>query len=405
MQIKFLFFLILSLPIFSIAQESIPDSSKMVTLRIDPANARGGSVSDVFSEVEFIPLETTKESLFGKIDRLEVVDDNFVFFDRDTKAVYVFAKNGKFRTKIDESKTHSKNFNSFKLAKLSNEDCIQIKTNENQLYFTLAGVLLKTVPNGKSITVDDPKTFFTTHTNYVATGVRDTIDATKPLYEIVTYKNGNIIGQYFKVPPPKIGTYSFFRTYTGVFDSGIKDQLYFLRPKDYNVYLATANKVSIAYRFVFPLANTLPKDFDINPKYDDAVRWLTDNAAVIYGIGNTFLLDNLFFFKAESRNGRNNFVYYLKEKSLISIEDLQPDTTSQFLPISGLGTDNFFKSVGLNTLVAGNFYTSTSSLVMFSVYEQQGITKHKLDPRLTKYFAEQNRKSNPVIIRLKPKTD
>ncbi|MEO8399854.1 MAG: hypothetical protein ABI550_08590, partial [Ignavibacteriaceae bacterium] len=36
-------------------------------LRIDPAQAYGGSLASVFSSIEYIPLETTKESLFGDV--------------------------------------------------------------------------------------------------------------------------------------------------------------------------------------------------------------------------------------------------------------------------------------------------------------------------------------------------
>ncbi|WP_449436084.1 6-bladed beta-propeller [Pedobacter steynii] len=80
------------------------DSSKMVTLRIDPSSARGSTVSQFFDEVNFIPLETTKESLFGSISQLKMTNDNYFVFDWETKAVLIFTKSGKYVAKVSASK-------------------------------------------------------------------------------------------------------------------------------------------------------------------------------------------------------------------------------------------------------------------------------------------------------------
>ena len=52
--------------------------AQSTTIRIDPAHARSGTASQIFEEVNYIPLETTKESLFGKIDQLAVTEDYFI---------------------------------------------------------------------------------------------------------------------------------------------------------------------------------------------------------------------------------------------------------------------------------------------------------------------------------------
>src|SRR5689334_22569280 len=85
----------------AVAQRIIPvDSSKTETLRIDPSNAVGGNASDFFTEVNYIPLETTGESLFGSISKLEITDDYFIIFDYNTHAILIFNKDGKFHAKI-----------------------------------------------------------------------------------------------------------------------------------------------------------------------------------------------------------------------------------------------------------------------------------------------------------------
>ncbi|WP_449438730.1 6-bladed beta-propeller [Pedobacter steynii] len=85
----------------ALAQKVIPvDTSKMMTLRIDPMNANGGNASEIFESVTYIPLETTKESTFGIIEHLEVTDDRFVILDKNTNCILLFKKDGKFVGKI-----------------------------------------------------------------------------------------------------------------------------------------------------------------------------------------------------------------------------------------------------------------------------------------------------------------
>lgn len=70
----YVFSALLFLSINAFSQAGKVDSTGMVTLRIDPQTARGANVSQVFDEVKFIPLETTKESLFGSINDLKIVE-------------------------------------------------------------------------------------------------------------------------------------------------------------------------------------------------------------------------------------------------------------------------------------------------------------------------------------------
>src|SRR3569833_2319900 len=68
-------------------------------LRIDPSQAYGGKVSEYFEQVNYIPLETTKESLFGDINQLAITDSSFVITDMDTRAVLFFTRKGRYITK------------------------------------------------------------------------------------------------------------------------------------------------------------------------------------------------------------------------------------------------------------------------------------------------------------------
>lgn len=60
--------------IFVLLAPSILTNAQATILRIHPSSARGGIVSQLFDKIKFIPLETTKESLFGRIDQLEATE-------------------------------------------------------------------------------------------------------------------------------------------------------------------------------------------------------------------------------------------------------------------------------------------------------------------------------------------
>jgi len=69
-------------------------------LRILPDQASGGNVSDYFESVEYIPLETTKESLLGDVHQMIVTNGSYVIYDNDTKSVYFFDLKGSYLMKV-----------------------------------------------------------------------------------------------------------------------------------------------------------------------------------------------------------------------------------------------------------------------------------------------------------------
>ncbi|WP_323757603.1 6-bladed beta-propeller [Roseivirga sp.] len=59
---------------------------------------------DIFKKnIRFTPLETTDESLFGKIDEFVLTDSRYIVADRSTNSILVFFHDGKFDFKIDRS--------------------------------------------------------------------------------------------------------------------------------------------------------------------------------------------------------------------------------------------------------------------------------------------------------------
>ncbi|TKG94746.1 6-bladed beta-propeller [Puteibacter caeruleilacunae] len=58
---------------------------------------------NIFKSFKYIPLETTPECLIGNIEKIEMLDDHLIIFDRFvTKKIFVFNINGKFITTLGE---------------------------------------------------------------------------------------------------------------------------------------------------------------------------------------------------------------------------------------------------------------------------------------------------------------
>ena len=80
---------------------SYSDTNQLKTITIDPDNVKvPGNASEIFSEYDFILLETKKESLIGSIDQLIIHDNKFIIMDELSKSVFSFDKRGKFLNKI-----------------------------------------------------------------------------------------------------------------------------------------------------------------------------------------------------------------------------------------------------------------------------------------------------------------
>lgn len=387
----------------SYAQESTVDTSKVRVLRIDPATANGGSMSQVFEEIDFIPLQSTKESMFGDIKQLETTENFYIIFDDDTKCILIFDKNGIFKNKINMGKIiggkidpQDIDVHSFKLV---DSKLIEFSTSNKAYKFDTEGKQIGEPIDIKREHISN-ETYFFKDSTYIESYFKVNSNF---LYQYVYLKQGKIKSKYFKLETGKnssegdfaVGGPSFIQTT----ENG---KLYGVRNYDYNIYQLDNNGISIAFRLIFPSKNTLPKDFNTNKIYKGKrLQYFFKNAENIFGIGYTYGIGDYLYFKCGSlsSNIRKNgsFVYDLKNDYLISLNRLDPDSLSHNLPIIGTW-DNDFKKFDGNYL-----YASLSSLELFSFYEQVKKKNPQYPIAMQNYFKKGSKKDNPVLIRLKPK--
>jgi hypothetical protein len=398
------------------AQQGKIDSTEMLTLRIDPQSARGAAVSQVFSEVEFIPLETTKESLFGNISQLKIIDDHYIIFDYDTKSILIFGNDGKYKAKInannmqpeknDKNKTE---FYGFITEKENNSNYIVVFTGPRIFYFDLTGKLVKKImekdyPNRHN--TRDLK--FADQNTVVRPDFLEKKGKDSTYYELgIINKNKDSVG-YFPYNINRYENDEFWGSGARTYQSTPNEVLY-LNYHSYDIYKARPAKVSLAYHIIFPAVNSLPNDFSTNPVYvKKRGEYFRNNPKVFYGLSNTFLIGDNLYFKMHSygwdRSMKKALIYNLKTSELTSVQDLEPDALSYFLPVTDANGDFYdFINRGFQLYQNGYFYTNYSSLAMFAFKEQSEGKTAKYPPSLEAYFKTQNKKSNPILIKLKPK--
>ncbi len=395
----------------ALCQPAKIDSSNMLTLRLNLQDARGASVSQVFENVNFIPLETTKESLFGNISQLKTLKGHYIIFDYDTRAVLIFSSTGKFRAKIDgrminEGDTEEKGktqFYGFEIRPHQEDSIIAINSNKHLHCFNLDGKRVAKILSKDAYTRDMilPGSDAKVRPGYVRKLGNDSTH-----YEFAILTKTDTL-PYF---PFDIDRYKKDEFWDGAkfFSYGIPGEMFFVNLHGFNLYKVTPSKLSLAYRIILPASNTLPQDFNTNPIYvKKRGEFFRSNPNVFYRISFAYQIHNNLYMQmscfASPSEVKKAIIYNLKTTEMTSLQDLQPDSLSHFLPVNDAGHYYDFVNRGFLLLKDDYLYTSYSSLAMFSFKEQLGDTQKTFSPLLDEYFKTQNRKSNPVIVQLKPK--
>ncbi|MES2426892.1 MAG: 6-bladed beta-propeller [Bacteroidota bacterium] len=407
--------------IFSVFAQKIikVDSSHVQTLRIDPSNATGGNASDFFTEVNYIPLETTKESLFGSISKLEITDDYYIILDYNTHAILIFTKTGKFHAKIKSSENSKNYIYNFSINKWEKQIIYTADGYKNLTYCDYDGKVIKTTKLDGETAKDEISQyefFFLGPDKTVTTGYENRMEPTDKYYKpfakslIIYAKTDHKVtaqGLPFKKSEGKIEyTYNGLGPLTSF---GVDTAYFYSKMWDYAIYTVTPNAIKFTYKFIFPLLLSLPTDFMTNKLYaDKKVEWTEKNGDVLTGLGNFFRTGNNLVFKTFSRNGYNNkednLIYNLKSGSLIAYKHIQQDERSYFMPIyDQVGWT--FNNRGILACTGGCLYTSVSAVGMFKAYEDNADKKVKYPPALAEYFKKGNMKDNPAILQLKLKDE
>ncbi|ACU64045.1 6-bladed beta-propeller [Chitinophaga pinensis] len=390
-------------------------SEELTSIRVSPRDAMGGNVADFCDSVRYIPLETKKESIFGFISHLQVSDNYFVFFDYDTKAIYIFSKQGKYISKIrelpvDDWTADKYNVLSrFQLNKTNDEINVvyhNYRKNSHWLVVFAADGKVKKKQALPAFTTGLSDQFFAVSANTFLCSNNFFPESKlethykEPSYFYLLHNFDTITGGILPVDPD---------------DRFLKRNAY--RGFDYNASMATASswsryldytlrliddslKVS-SYQFIFPAAmvpeaqvfnnKKVFNDIDSTDYYLSGKRIITKVSCV--GTYDSYLL--LFLEYATNTVSLSNYyLYSLTSQTLYSFDAITPDKQSYFLPIA---------NNGIGTINKGYVYNEVAAFQLFNAIKTDKQKLWKSDPALKTYLSSGNSKGNPVIIEMKLK--
>jgi 6-bladed beta-propeller len=384
-------------------------AQEMTTLRIDPATAIGGNASQLIEDVSFITLESKGESIFGSIDQLVVTPEYYIILDTQTSAILLFDKSGKYHHKIKPRRANKNGY--FYLYRFSYDkfnQLIQVPDEDGASCYNTDGKFIKKIKT-YSYAYDMLNIARGKTAGYSYRADRRGKDSIG--YQVVIMDEQGISQKHL----PYNLKYAPIES-SDILSSG-QSSLYptedtaalFAHPYDFKVYYLSAHSFYPAYNFVFPMSQTLPRDFLTDSTLNGKrVSFLENNKALYYNMDGIYKMGNNLFFRPCSYSGRKDgFVYNFASKHLFALDKITPDERTHFLFITDtrVGGVDF---INHNFLTADStyFYTAYSSLVLFQQKEALADKKPVFPPALAAYFQHpKNKKGNPVIIKIKFKTE
>jgi len=409
------FSMLLSFPLLQ-AQE-------LTRLRIDPSKAYGGVVSEYFDEIEYIPLETSKQSTFGDINDLIITDSSFVISDLDTRAIYFFSLKGRFITKVDGQLfiIHDQSKNQIVSFKISSD--------QSKIYFNYFSLLGKKMQQEAVIDLKGVNSLndggevrlkafskplgddYFLYTHSIFNEDNNAHATSAYLYSI--YKNDSLYKNVVPVNENVLeATRKLASGYAGL-PKVVKDGTFYITtPLDFNLYKVSKDTVVGICQLVFPADRVLSKSIieSTNKKLLDSIKAsIYTNRKVILNTENVFFWGSKLFYKIRTpssiisfNNSANeyqyNFIYDTVSKKLSSLDRITPNGQSFFLPIMG-ETSKMRGIIPYQKYL----YSYLSSMVLFKYKENTQSKNPQYPPVLQEYFRTQSRKSNPVIVRMKLK--
>jgi len=386
-------FLIVASRIMSVhGQHPVP------TIRLDPDSHLGGRVGDFFEKVEVIPLETTPQSLFGRIYQMAVTERYFIIQDRETDAVLIFHRDGRFHAKIGKRK--EKEYIGFFALDRSTDEIVlpAVSGNDNLLlFYNYEGNLLReqmvnkrgmhTFAFGKGLYAIHPsRPSKRSESSEISYDVVFTEDFQRSVKNLFPYDR-----QY--------QAYDGGMPFTFFSDQG--DGSFHISPLyTYSIFSVNRDGINQGYRFVFPEKYSLPQGFSSGPEYAETRKgYILDPARENYDrikeLSPSYRHGDWLLFHARkivhhfSDDAMANLMYNIRTGELYSLSLLLGDSVSNHLPILQRR-----RQQEMVALYGGSLYTSMPAGAYVKMLEEL-----RENGKQVTSLPKVGKKDNPVLIR------
>lgn len=383
---------------------------------IDPKAAISTSVGQLFSAVEFIPLETTRQSIINRPSAMVVTDKYYIILDRTQSSVLFFNKAGKFLSLFRE-----KDYEITDLKFVPIENVVWIQTRkrgyaytEEQKYELILhntgyyDVWTCDLNNPVYFEFNKLKNFnYAGYTLYPISGKEFLASAffsdydfpDKLAYELQYIKNGKVTASFFPYNEKDFTPYYNLVDHISFFKSFNDSFILFTRPYRYEISGFENGKIKQKYSLIFPASQSLPSDFFqkdlstetsweiLKKKYQGAVQ----NILPVMSWDNHLI----FWLQTLQPNNMRDFRQYLldlKSNTLINAAMIKPDSVSYNLSINFTGLMAQDATSVYTFMFADEFIAASAS----------GRTEDYPAP-LKVFFEQNNSNANPIIVRLTKK--
>lgn len=384
------------------------DSVVFKEIRFDP-NSPGYTnesvaSSDIFESVEFVPLETTSQSVFGQIDQMEITEKYFIILDQRFNTIFLFTKDGKFYGNITNKGKHKKG------SKFKAIECFTVDRQNNQIIFydNMTGKMFYYTIEGEYIkemnTVFDFQDFkYLDNGKVLYYGIRSAYSPGENKPKGIDPCNLIIADVEMKHIERELLPFDTTFDWNKIYEipnsvCRNNNSLFVSQPYDYKIYQIEENGIRGGYSLILPMINTIPADFFTNDKYMNKwVQYLDpNNNNIIFGMGNIYQSGNTLTFNLQpSIMQYSPYLYNIKTEALYSFPEIDSDSSTYYLPLGEdfVGVDN------------DDFITRISAASLIDAYCQipKNIIKDNPNPKINALIKALKNVDNPVLIKLNPK--
>lgn len=225
--------------------------------------------SNIFSDIEYIPLETTNECLIGEISRIIYYKKRFYILDTQTKSIFCFSNAGKFIYKIKSvgpGPGEYLNPNSISIDDINDNLLVYCNKTHQVLRYDLDGNFIKTIRIN----------FYATHFTFLSENrfvfFCDFTHSNKKLQRnhmmpnlIITTAKGKILSS--NLPYNDRINYSLIPIASSLFNS-LSDDISFATPFNDTIYHVSAETNELKRAYLFDFVKSKKDDDFFNKLYD-----------------------------------------------------------------------------------------------------------------------------------------
>lgn len=395
-------------------------SQTSIKIYADPENAPGLKASKFIDSIDFIPLETNKESKYENLNQFIVADSNLIVMD-GTNHVLIFDKKGKFCYQFKNEKRRFR-INNIQYVPSKNALLI-VSYNKNYTISDIEKqklvkkwqgrdiskyVSLEWLFLGKNITrqkVFAPSLALNKNITYFDSGFiyrnysYDKYNKDSVAYRLVQYGYDNKLShRYFPyLNLPKLwSSYEDYELGLSIGSTPRENSTLFQLDFSPVIYELYPDTIVQRYQFVFPMANVMPADFS-SLRFNNNIdfqKYKEKNKKAISYFYNMLEHDKYLFFGMNTLDDEGFDDFLMMNNVVYSLGKLTTDSSIHNLP------PNIFSSMSDQDKHYVYTYANASTIL-------QQKTSLLADPHVSQAFKEYLNKMAPndnhIVIRVKLK--